>query len=155
MSTTVPKNMQDPYAWSKETVEALRAGDFSRIDMEALINETESVGNGIFRELVSFLRSAIQSIYILSLSSDLKLKHEAEYDLDIARIRIDNLFHTAPSVRQALDEAIEEAYPDARESVEEEFRVTLPATCPFPSDFILKGEQPEVVRPDDARHGQD
>ena len=47
------KNIDDAYKWSRETVELLRAGDFSRIDMDELVNEIGSIASGLHLELRS------------------------------------------------------------------------------------------------------
>lgn len=131
------KNMEDPYAWSKETAEALRAGDFSRIDLDALTNEVESVGSGIIRELIELLTEAIDSLLMMSYSSDARLKAEAALHLNTVRANMKMLFSTAPSVRADLNEAIEEAYTYAREIARQDFSTPLPETCPFPPESIL------------------
>jgi len=60
------KHMDDAYKWSLETVAALRAGDFSRIDMEELINEAGSIAGGLRRELAAILRNILEALLILT-----------------------------------------------------------------------------------------
>jgi Domain of unknown function DUF29 len=59
------KNIEDAYKWSLETADALRAGDLSRIDMNELIDEVESIAGGLRRELILVLREIIESPLIL------------------------------------------------------------------------------------------
>ena len=57
-----PKNLEDAYKWSKETVEALRIGNFSAIDTDALVDEIESIASGLERALGSTLRDILEAL---------------------------------------------------------------------------------------------
>ena len=84
------KNIDDAYKWSLETVEALRAGDFSRIDMDELINEIGSIASGLRREMVSILRDILEALLILTYTGT--NREEAERQLAHAQGQL-NLFY--------------------------------------------------------------
>jgi hypothetical protein len=58
------KNLDDTYTWSLQTADALRAGDFSRIDMEELINQIDSIASGLRRELGSALLLLLEALLV-------------------------------------------------------------------------------------------
>ena len=131
------RNIDDPYKWSLETVELLRAGDFARIDMDELINEIGTLASGLRRELLSLLKDILEALLIKDfVSAD---NEEAGHQLVNAQGRLQLLFYGSPSLTEALDAAVPKAYGRAKDYVTREYGVTiLPDQCPFPTHRITE-----------------
>ncbi len=137
------KNIDDAYKWSLETVAALRAGELSRIDMDELINEIGSIASGLRREMVSLLKDIVEAMLILTYTdSD---KDEAERQLAHSQGQLQLLLHSAPTLRDVITEVIDKAYKRAKDSVTEDYNVSLPDTCPFPLERITEDPYDRVV----------
>lgn len=140
------KNIDDAYKWSLETVDALRAGDFSRIDMDELINEIESIAGGLYRELVSVLRQTIEALLVLNYTTaSEKERAESDRQLVHAQGQLQLILDCSPSLKGVLADAIEAAYRDARQFVMEDFRVTLPEECPLTLELITEDPYERLV----------
>jgi hypothetical protein len=140
------KNIDDAYKWSVETVNALRAGDFSGIDMDELINEIGSIASGLRRELVSALRQTIEALLIVEYTSaNQKEREDSDRQLVHAQSQLQLLLDAAPSLSAILSEAVEEAYRDARQFVTEDYGVTLPERCPLSLDRIMEDPYERLV----------
>lgn len=127
------KNIDDAYQWSVDTVAALRAGDFSRIDIDELINQIGSIASGLRRELVSALRQIIEALLVAEYANvSGKELTDNECQLVNAQGQLQLLLSAAPGLKAIVGEAVEEAYRDARQFVAEDFDVALPDRCPFP-----------------------
>ncbi|MCC6365507.1 MAG: DUF29 family protein [Bryobacterales bacterium] len=130
------KNMDDAYKWSLETVAALRAGDFSRIDMEELINEVGSIAGGLRRELAAILRDILEALLILTYAgSD---QADAERQLVHAQGQLQLLLYSAPTLREVIQEILEKEYRRAKDNVTEDYSLRLPESCPFPLERIVE-----------------
>jgi hypothetical protein len=132
----IAKNVDDPYKWSLETAAALRAGDFSRIDMEELICEVESLASGLRRELVMLLTDALEGLLV----SDYVQKpfEDPEKQLVHAQSQLQLVLYSARSLQEILPEAVVKAYGRARDMVAKEYGVALPEVCPFPLERITE-----------------
>lgn len=137
------KNIDDAYKWSLETVAALRAGDFSRIDMDELINEIGSIASGLRRELVSILRDILEALLILTYTD--ADKHEADRQLVHAQGQLQLLLHSAPTLHDAIAESVEKAYQRAKTNVVEDYGVALPDASPFPLERITEDPYERLV----------
>ena len=131
------RNIDDPYKWSLETVELLRAGDFARIDMDELINEIGTLASGLRRELVTLLTEILEALIVKDfVDAD---NEEAGHQLVNAQGQLQLLFDASPSLSEALDQAVLKAYKSAKDYVAREYGVVLlPDQCPFPIDRITE-----------------
>ena len=130
MSTTYET---DFYAWANEQAALLRQGKLTQADIEHIAEEIESMGKTEKRELVS--RLAVLLLHLLKwrfqpdrrgTSWDITIKVQRR---DLSRHLRDN-----PSLKSALDTAIEDAYGDAVLLAQAETRLpgaTFPLTCPW------------------------
>ncbi|MBC7925430.1 MAG: DUF29 domain-containing protein [Bryobacteraceae bacterium] len=131
----------DPYLWAKQTVEALRARDWSRIDIDELIDEISSILRSSDRELQFLLRDILEGLLIIRFSPE--YRREAERILASAHGQMELAFITAPSLRDtATPEFLATSYQMAREYVEKEYRVSLPEICPFSVEEALTNPLP-------------
>ena len=138
------KNIDDAYKWSRETVASLRAGDFSRIDIDELVNEIGTIASGLRRELLSLLKEIIEALLIQEFvpgafeQVDLELVH--------AQGQLQLLLYASPSLSEALEDAVPKAYLRARKYVAEEYGVLIASDqCPFPMDRITEDPYDRLV----------
>lgn len=130
---------RDFYAWSMEQAELLRAGKLTQADIEHIAEEIESMGKTEKRELISRL--------IVLLSHLLKWQYQpvrrgASWEVTISNQRRALTRHLAdnPSLKSKVSEAIDDAYPDARNEAYGETNLpksTFPQTCPWPFDQFI------------------
>jgi hypothetical protein len=131
------KNLEDAYKWSKETVEALRTGNFAAIDTDALVDEIASIASGIERTLESTLRDILEALLWKQYTN--ADPHEIDKQLLLAQVRLQSLFQSTPSLHDAMTESvIDDAYQTARKFVSEDYGVALPDHCPFSLEQILE-----------------
>jgi hypothetical protein len=124
--TKSSKNLDDPYKWSLETVAVLRAGDFSSIHMDELINEMSSIASGLRREMMSLLRDILEALLILAYAN--ADKEEAERQLVHAHGQLQLLLDSAPTLREVMTEVIDKAYQRANDNVTEDYGMPCPIT---------------------------
>ena len=130
------KNEQDEYKWSRDTVEAIRTGNFAAIDMDALLDEMESTVSRIERTLFSIVRDILEALLWKEYTN--VDSQEIDAQLIRAQVHLESMLESTPSLRELLTSAVEKAYQAARKSVTEEYGVTLPASCPFPLELVME-----------------
>ena len=130
------KNEEDEYKWSKETVEAIRAGDFAAIDMDALLDEMESAVSRMERELFSTVGDILEALLWREYTN--APPPEIDAQLIRAQVHLESILESAPSLRELLAGTTERAYKAARVWVTEAYAVTLPNRCPFPLERIME-----------------
>jgi len=132
----------DFYAWANQQAALLRAGDLSAADIGHIAEEIESMGRTEKRELVS--RLAILLVHLLKWRFQPGLRGNSwRYSIivqrrDLARHLADN-----PSLKAKLDEAMEDAYGNARYGAAGETGLaedTFPPSCPWPFERIMDAE---------------
>jgi Domain of unknown function DUF29 len=126
----------DFYAWANEQAALLRAGRLSEADVENIAEEIESMGRSERRELVN--RLTVLLVHLLKWRYQEGLRGRS-WRLTIEQQRIQLGRHLAgnPSLKSQLDEAMTDAYQDARIEAEREThlpRSTFPPTSPFTFD---------------------
>ena len=131
---------QDFYAWTTETAKALKEQDFSRIDLEHLIEEIESVGASERRELKSRLKQLLMHL--------LKLKYQPNYvnttswirSIKMQRKELFSLFKSMPSLKSTVESEVIDVYPIAVLMASEETGLdesSFPKTCPYSVNQLL------------------
>jgi len=133
---------QDFYAWTRHQANLLRTGQFSQLDVAHLIEEMEDMGGNIHRQLES--RMEVLLMHLLKWKYQPNLTGKS-WLLTIAerRRRIAKLLRKNPSLRAELDEALIDAYEDARYSAMLETGLaleTFPEQCPFDLEHTLNPE---------------
>ena len=134
---------QDFYAWSKAQANLLRAGRYSDLDLEHLIEEVDDLGESLKRSVRSRLRTIIEHL--------LKLEHSPAqaprggwYDTILTQ-RSDLLDELTPSIRREIEPALPELYERTREKTTTSLRKhgenaaadALPPSCPYAFDQII------------------
>jgi hypothetical protein len=133
---------QDFYAWSKAQADLLRAGRFSDLDLEHLIEEVDDLGESLKRSVRSRLRTIIEHL--------LKLEHSPAQDPrggwydTILTQRSDLLDELTPSIRREVEPTLGDLYDRTRENTATSLRKhgenaaadALPRACPYSLDQI-------------------
>jgi hypothetical protein len=133
---------QDFYAWAKAQADLLRAGHYSDLDLEHLIEEVDDLGESLYRSARSRIRTIIEHL--------LKLEHSPARDPRAGWVgtvmtqRSDLEDELTASLRPRLGQALPRTYDQARRNVAVTIREdgesaaadALPATCPYSLDQI-------------------
>lgn len=133
----------DFVAWADETAKLLRAKEFSKLDLNALIEEVES--------LARVDRKAIRTQLERLLHHLLKWKYDSAsrsragrgwiVTTNNARDEIEALIEDSPSLRSYPAESLDRAYAKAREKAADGTGLeldTFPDTCPWSIETLLK-----------------
>jgi Domain of unknown function DUF29 len=150
--TAIDTYETDFYAWTQEQADLLRANQWSQIDLPNLIEEIESLGKQQRQELRSRLSVLIGHL--------LKWEYQPQYrsrswlaTLRVQRRDIFQLLKDNPSLNAYLDEALQEAYENAKDLAMGETDLpeqTFPSSCRYSLSEILgdrfyTGELSELV----------
>lgn len=130
---------KDFYAWTKEQSTLLRDHDFTRLDIDNLIEELESMGRSERRQLVNRLEVLIMHLLKWQYQPELRGRR---WELTILeqRRRITKLLRNNPSLQPELPEALIEAYEDAAFSAMREtglLLTTFPESCPYTQAQVM------------------
>jgi hypothetical protein len=130
---------QDFYAWTQQQAALLREHQFTRLDMDNLIEELESMGRSERRQLVSRLEVLLMHLLKWQYQPELRGR---SWQLTILeqRRRIVKLLRANPSLQPEIPVLILEAYEDAAFSAMRETGLpltTFPAHCSYAPDQVL------------------
>ena len=130
----------DLYTWAVEQAALLRAGKIAEADALNIAEELDDVGNEQYDKLESALR-----VILLHL---LKWDHQPELrtrswrsSIAVQRNHVRKVLRKNPGLKPLLDEAIAEAYSDARLEAQGETDLdeeVFPTRCPYPWDVIME-----------------
>jgi len=131
---------RDLYGWAVEQAALLRAGKIAEADALNIAEELDDVGNEQYDKLESALR--------LILLHPLKWDHQSERrsrswygSIAVARNHVQKVLRKNPGLKPHIDEAVAEAYKDARveAGVETELgEKPFPRKCPYSWDQIME-----------------
>lgn len=129
----------DLYSWALEQAALLRAGRIAEADALNIAEELDDVGNEQYDKLESALR-----IILLHL---LKWDHQPERrsrswqaSIAVQRNHVRKVLKKNPGLKPLVEEAIREAYADARLEAAGEIdrdESSFPEQCPYPMDAIM------------------
>jgi hypothetical protein len=133
---------RDIYAWSKEQAALLRARRFGDLDLEHLTQEVEDVGESLYREVRSRVRTIIE--HLLKLERSPATEPRAGWEKTIRTQRADLADDLTPSLRPRIEANLPRFYEIARieaattlrEHGESAAADALPATCPYTLEQI-------------------
>ena len=131
---------QDFFEWTLRNAELLRAGRLEEADLEHIAEEIEDIGKSERRELESRLAVLITHLLKWQAQPEHHSSLSGTATIKVQRLRLHRLLKQMPSLRRLLDEAVSEAYPEARVKAAAETRrpeSSLPETCPFTAARIL------------------
>lgn len=127
-------NIEDSYKWAKETVAALKAGDFAAVDMEALIDEIQSLYIHVELEAASALRDILEALLAKQFDA---CTEQTDGQLIRAQVRLRSLLDSHPTFHLTRT-MVNAAYREARKWVFDDCRIELPDRCPFRMEQILE-----------------
>jgi hypothetical protein len=121
---------KDYYAWANETAEAIRSGEFSKIDIDALADEVAAIGRQERRTLRSRLEILISYLLERRSSSTIAVQHH----------RVMMVLQDSPRLKRWLEDNLAEIYQTAvhlavRDTNRRQDR--FPSTCPYTVDELL------------------
>lgn len=132
----------DFYAWTQEQANFIKNKEFSKLDVENLFEEVESMGRHEKRELRSRLIQLLMHL--------LKWKYQSEEQskswhrtIKEQRLQIKLVLKDNPSLRPLLQEYVTDAYSYSRVDAHEETGVFLknfPEQCEWTLEQILNDE---------------
>ncbi len=125
--------------WIETTLNQLRCGRVSEIDIHNLIEELEDMGNSQKDALESNLRVLLMHLLKYKYQSS-KRSNSWLYTIREHRKRILKAFKKSPSLKNYYDSVFDESYQDGRELAADETGLiieTFAAQCPFSQDDVL------------------
>jgi len=137
----------DFYTWIFRNIELLKQRRFSKIDVDILIDELESMAKRDKRELLNHF--IILLAHLLKWQFQLKLLTEQwqtrqggswRGSIMEQRLQIVKQLKESPSLKNYLAEAVEKAYPDAVKIVMQETQLskeTFPKMCSYSIEQLL------------------
>lgn len=138
---TLPKNVyeSDFFKWTKNQANFLKKQEFSKLDIENLIEEIESLGRTEKRTLESYLE--ILLMHMLKVKYQPK-KHTKSWDLSIknCRQKFKKVLKQNPSLKPKLPNILKDSYESARLDAALETQLdekTFPLSCPWSIEEIL------------------
>lgn len=141
---------EDFHRWAFEQATLLRAGGSSGLDVENIAEELEDLGSSQYDKLESALTVLLTHVLKWNLQAARRSRSWAT-TIRTQRRHFEKVLRKNPSLRDRLDEALSEAYQDARLVASGETNLplrTFPADCPYDWTTIL--EQPFDFDPDDV-----
>ena len=138
----------DFYTWTQEQGARLRAGDLTRLDLENLAEEIESLGKSQFAAFASALRVVL--LHMLNFDHQ-PTRQTRSWAISIAthRRHAANEVKESPGLKSRIEEAVERAYDVARLEASKETRLPLkrfPEACPYTYQDIM--DRPFAIDPD-------
>ncbi len=118
--------------WINETVEQLKSGNFSEIDLENLIDEVESLGRSQRKAVRSYLLRLLE--HLLKRCYVLMPDCYRGWEIEIRNFRreLKQEFKDSPSLKRFMLEILTESYQDALEAMKEDYPDTIfPDVYPF------------------------
>jgi hypothetical protein len=130
---------EDFYAWTAEQARLLRSGELTSIDVANIAEEIESLGRSDKRAIESRLTVLLMHLLKWQIQSKMRSQSWSGTILEHRR-RIEKLLRESPSLRASIDEALAEAYSDAREAASNDTglpETDFPTECPFTVEQVL------------------
>ena len=130
---------EDFYAWTVEQARLLRSGELTSIDVANIAEEIESLGRSDKRAIESRLTVLLMHLLKWQIQSKMRSQSWSGTILEQRR-RIEKLLRESPSLRASVNEALAEAYSDAREAASNETglpETNFPIECPFTMEQVL------------------
>jgi hypothetical protein len=121
---------KDFYAWASETAEAIRSGEFARIDAIALADEVAPLGRQERRTVRARLETLISFL----------LQRRSPHVIATQRQRVMKLLKESPSLTPWLSENMTEIYQIAVQLAVRDTNRShdrFPPTCPYTLDEVL------------------
>jgi Domain of unknown function DUF29 len=132
----------DFYSWAFHQANLLRAGRLSEIDSENIAEELTGLGNEQYDKLESALAVLLMHLLKWDHQPD-RRSRSWQNSIREQRRRVDRLLRKNPGLKPHRDEAVGEAYLDARDRASTEIDKDIdqfPGHCPYPWEDIMSRE---------------
>ncbi|MCC5626351.1 DUF29 domain-containing protein [Nostoc sp. CHAB 5715] len=131
---------QDYYLWLRITINQLRAGQFSSVDLDNLLEELESMGRSQKRRVKSLLIRLFEHLLKLTYWDGERERNEGHWKGEVRTFRreIKDELKDSPSLKPYILEIFDECYQDARKEASD--RSQLPIDT-FPVALLGSLEQ--------------
>jgi len=129
----------DFYAWANQQAEFLQAGHFTQLDQENLLEEIQSMGRSVQRELESRLEILLMHLLKWCFQTELR-GNSWRLTIEEQRRKISRLITKNPSLKSSIDETFDNAYGDAILSASRQTgfnRSVFPVQCPWLFDQVI------------------
>ena len=145
--TPIPQSTGQLYeidfvAWTEQTVQLIRAGQFEQVDWDGVIEEIESLGRSDRRELKSRLEILLQ--HLLKWQYQFNLRNGSwRNTINEQRNRITDLLQDSPSLKSYPEEVLAQCYDRGLKAASNETALpvdTFPVKCPYPIAQVLDAE---------------
>jgi len=123
----------DFYAWTNQQAEFLQAGNFTDLDQENLLEEIQSMGRSLQRELESRLEMLLMHLLKWCFQTELR-GNSWRLAIEEQRRKITRLINKNPSLKSSIDETFDNAYGDAIIAATRQTglnRNVFPIQCPW------------------------
>jgi predicted DNA-binding ribbon-helix-helix protein len=130
---------QDYLLWIETTLNQLRQGRLTELDLTNLIEEIEDMGNSQKLALESNLRVLLMHLLKWKYQQN-KRTNSWKYTIVEHRKRIIKSFKTSPSLKRYFEQVFPECYQDAKDLAVAETGLseeTFPDRCPFDREDVL------------------
>ena len=131
---------QDYYLWLRTTINQLRTGQFSAVDLENLLEELETMGRSEKRAIESLLTKLLVHLLKLKCWDSERERNQGHWlgEIRTFRRQITKYLKDSPSLKPYILEIFDECYQDARKEASD--RSQLPIDI-FPLIPIASLEQ--------------
>ncbi|MBG1240711.1 DUF29 domain-containing protein [Nostoc sp. NZL] len=131
---------QDYYLWIRTTINQLRAGQFSSVDLDNLLEELETMGRREKRTIESLLIKLLEHLLKFKCWDEERERNQGHWKGEIRTFRreIKKALKDSPSLKPYILEIFDECYQDARTEASD--RSQLPIDT-FPVVLIGSLEQ--------------
>src|SRR5262245_41516604 len=143
---------QDFYAWTQQTADLIRVGQWDAIDQEALAEEVEDLGINLSHAVSSDLYQVLIHLLKWQYQPSLRVEGHSWQDTIVEhRDRIERLCARKPSLQRQLPTILAEEYPRARRRASLQTGLpltTFPVQCPWDLKQVLDADfWPDAPKP--------
>ena len=126
-TTTQTLYDQDYYLWIRTTINQLRTGQFSAVDLENLLEELETMGKSEKRAIESLLTKLLVHLLKLKYWDSERERNQGHWlgEIRTFRKQIKNSLKDSPSLKPYILEIFNECYHDARLEVSDRSQLPL------------------------------
>ncbi len=133
MGIPTPLTLQNSYDtdyqyWLETTIEQLRAGQFSALDLDNLIEELESMGKTDLRTANSLIKQII-----LDKLPNIQVRKHWQKEINNIKDQWEDLLSS--SLKAKID--LEKIYQRAKQDLLMDYTIELPKQCPYSLDDLL------------------
>lgn len=139
LSSPLTPYKQDYCLWLEQTIQQLQTGEFSQLDISALIEELQGMSNSEKSALESNLRILLMHL-LKYLYQPHKRTNSWLFTIREHRKRLLKAFQKSPSLKRYYEEVFAECYQDGRELASDKTGLSLqvfPTQSPFTLEDVL------------------